>query len=234
MTLIDHIYTNKVHNMVTSGIVTYDLSDHLGTYITISLRDDISTLHHLDSNHEYSKFNDENLSNFKSFIENQCWDDVLNEPDTQLKYDKFIKMYTNLYDTAFPKTSARRKMERKNPKPWILPWLEDASHRKNLLYAQFVIEPTEAKKTTYEHMKKFITKHIKIAKNRYYKRYFDQYSSNSKKQWQMLNSLLNRNKNKKSAIKLRVWGHMVGADFSGSTPQGCKSLFLKKKEKKKL
>ena len=36
-TLIDHIYINKVEKIICSNVVTFDLSDHLGTYIKISI-----------------------------------------------------------------------------------------------------------------------------------------------------------------------------------------------------
>ena len=52
-------------------------------------------------------------------------------------------------------------------------------------------------------MKKFVDKHIKLAKNKYYKNYFEQYKDNSKKQWQMINSLLNRNTKKAGVAKLQ-------------------------------
>ena len=52
-------------------------------------------------------------------------------------------------------------------------------------------------------MKKFVEKHIKRAKSDYYKKYFEQYKDNSKKQWQMINSLLNRSRKKISITKLQ-------------------------------
>ena len=52
-------------------------------------------------------------------------------------------------------------------------------------------------------MKKFVSKHIKLAKNKYYAKYFKDHSDNSKKQWQMINNLLNRNRKKNAPIKLK-------------------------------
>ena len=43
-------------------------------------------------------------------------------------------------------------------------------------------------------MNDFCDKHIDIAKLRYRKKYFDDYKDNSRKQWQMINELLNRRK----------------------------------------
>ena len=102
--------------------------------------------------------------------------------NAQSQYEKFDKIYMRHYNNAYPLNHdkrTRRKNERKNPKPWILPWLENA---------------TAENKTKYDKMNEFCDKHIDIAKLRYRKKYFDDYKDNSRKQWQMINELLNRRK----------------------------------------
>ena len=108
------------------------------------------------------------------------------------------------YDTAFPLNSqrVRRKNERKDPKPWILPWLEDACARKQDLYEIFVTQPAPANKIKYDKMNAFCKKHTDLGKAKYHKKYFDEHRENSKKQWQMINSLLGRKINSKSIKKL--------------------------------
>ena len=51
-------------------------------------------------------------------------------------------------------------------------------------------------------MNEFCDKHIDIAKLRYRKKYFDDYKDNSRKQWQMINELLNRRKSNIRVNKL--------------------------------
>ena len=192
--------------MFSSGIVAYDISDHLGTYISISLQNNTKLIYNDgdDNCSTYSNVNAENLVTFQNLLKNETWTDVLEETDTQKKYDKFIVKYTTLYETAFPKKSApKRKRQRKNPKPWILPWLEEACERKNRLYHTYVKNPSIENKTKYAKMKKFVLKHIRLAKNKFYKNYFEKYKSDSRKQWQMLNNLLNRSKFRSNAIKLK-------------------------------
>ena len=48
----------------------------------------------------------------------------------------------------------------------------------------------------------FCDKHIDIAKLKYRKKYFDDYKDNSRKQWQMINELLNRRKSNIRVNKL--------------------------------
>ena len=202
-TLIDHIYTNKLNSIINTSIITLDISDHLGTLVTISLNDEFdraTTMRNKkteSSNPDYRMFNEANDEIFRQCIADEDWSAILDEPNlnSETQYDRLAEIYTKHYDSAYPtkKNRVRRKKERANPKPWILPWLEEACDRKNRLYHQFVKDPTLANKIKYNKLKKFVEKHIKLAKNKYYNKYFEQYKDNSKKQWQMINSLLNRN-----------------------------------------
>ena len=206
-TLIDHIYTNQIHNTSSSGVLTIDISDHLGTYINIC--HEVANHHNLhiddddDPGTQYH-MHDENVSKFSELIQNETWDNMKSQNDTQSKYDAFIDTFTNHYDSAFTSTKPnRRKKQRKNPKPWLLPWLQEACDRKNRLYHSFVKDPSPTNKTKYLKMKKFVRKHIQKAKQKYYAKYFALHKENSRKKWQMINSLLNRNKRKSTTIKLQ-------------------------------
>ena len=208
-TLIDHVYTNRINNVVNSSVVTLDISDHLATCITVSLDRTFDRLQipttSLDNTeqYQYRMYNEANNEKFKDLIQGETWE-ILEELDAEEQYDKFTEIYNKHYDTAYPLNTkrVRRKHERVNPKPWVLEWLEGACARKNELYRDWVNEPTSHKRATYDKLNAFCEKHVKLAKNKYYKKYFDEYKDNSKKQWQMINSLLNRNKRKISVTKL--------------------------------
>ena len=78
------------------------------------------------------------------------------------------------------------------------------------MYWEYVKEPTHENEDKYKKMKKFVSIHIKKAKRKYYNSYFKKYSSNSKKQWQMINSILNRKTKTKIKIsKIRYNGSDV-------------------------
>ena len=211
-TLIDHIYTNSLSLTSSTGILINDISDHLGTYINLNFKNNFSlncksdTRQSQSDDQPYRKYSPENIENFVQFINAETWATTYEEDTAQGQYDKFIETYFAHYDSAFPeiKNSNKRKHQRRNPKKWILPWLEEACDRKNRLYREFVKSPTLANKIKYTKMKKFVTKHIKLAKNKYYSKYFKDHQENSKKQWQMINNLLNRGKKKNKTIKLTL------------------------------
>ena len=139
-------------------------------------------------------FNEANNQTFQQLIDNEKWTAITEDMDSQTAYGKFEEIYLKHYENAYPlkNNRTRRKNERENPKPWILPWLEDACSRKNKLFHNFVKEPSPENKTKYDKLKEFCAKHVDIAKAKYHKSYFEKYKNNSRKQWQMINSLLNR------------------------------------------
>ena len=206
-TLIDHVYSNNVYSSLSCNILTLDISDHLATHTRITLGSSTSESRRCtkipkQEKNECRLFNEANNAFFKQLINDETWTDhITDDMDAQEAYDKLDDIYMTHYNTAYPLISKRirRRNERKNPKPWILPWLEDACQRKNKLYHSYIKKPSPENKAKYDKLNIFCSKHIKIAKSKYYKTYFEKYKNNSLKQWQIINSLLNR-KNKTSCI----------------------------------
>ena len=86
--------------------------------------------------------NEASNEKFKNLIENENLDQVFaNE-----QYNEFCKIYTTHYNSSFPLKQNRTctKNVHKNPKPWILPWLEDACRHKNDLHFTSVDFSTKA------------------------------------------------------------------------------------------
>ena len=209
-TLIDHVYTNNLDSTVSCNILTCDISDHLAIHTRVSLASSSSnSMRNIRNSRvnnpeqtEFRLFNEANNEAFKQLIEDETWADIKDDLDAQSKYDKFTEIYMKHYNTAYPLKSqrVRRKSERQDPKPWILPWLEDACARKNDSFHKFVKTPTPENKAHYDKLDQLCAKHVEKAKAKYNKDYFEKYKDNSKKQWQQINNLLNRG-NKKVGVK---------------------------------
>ena len=99
----------------------------------------------------YRIFNEAKNQTFSQLIDTETWDEITDDMNAQESYDKLNEIYMSHYDTAYPLKSnrIRRNHERKDPKPWILPWLEDTCARKNKLYHEFVTKPSPENKTKY-------------------------------------------------------------------------------------
>ena len=108
-TLLDHIYSNMFTKIVTSSVITLDITDHLATTVTISLEGNFDSSHHRRSMHKNNEktgadfriFNEANYEKFEELIASENW--VLPEglnPDEQ--YSKFLEIYSKHYDNTFP------------------------------------------------------------------------------------------------------------------------------------
>ena len=205
-TLIDLVFTNNIDSALSCNVITLDVSDHLAAHTKISLGSNNANLRKVSAKSKNEKkefriFNEANDFAFRNLINSEKWEDVPENTDVQTTFNKFDEIYTDHYNTAYPLNSKRkrRKNERINPKPWILPWLEDACSRKNRLYHEYVKKPTPENKLKYDKLNAFCKKHVDSAKTKYYKSQFEKYKNDSRKQWQIINGLLNR-KNKNSNI----------------------------------
>ena len=196
-TLIDHIFVNSGLETIKSSVIIEDMSDHLATFVGILI--DPNKCDKMLDNNSYRPINDENLINWKHDIGSVDWNFVNNIESADEKFTKFKNKYNEIYEKHFP-IKPNKNSKRKYDKPWLLPWLQGAIDRKNNMYRQFIKQPTIANKIKYTKLKKFCTKHIKLAKRKYYDNYFQQYCNDGRKKWQMVNKLLNRNSKSKIGI----------------------------------
>ena len=200
-TLIDHLFTNSCHAVTRTGVITESYADHLAIFACILLDNNRVNckISKTENDNPIRQITENSMSKFVQDIAAADWSPAYAAEGANEKFDMFSKIYNDVYTRNFPLVE-RKPGRRKNSKPWILEWLQRACDRKNALFKQFVKIPSIENSTKYKKMKKFVEKHIKLAKNKYYKSYFDRYSCDSKKQWQMVNTLLNR----KGKVKVKV------------------------------
>ena len=72
------------------------------------------------------------------------WDEILAEEVVNITYNKFVNLFTNLFNTNCPLnkiisklTQGKRKYKRPD-KPWMTTGLKNACKKKKLLYKQFL------------------------------------------------------------------------------------------------
>ena len=196
MTLIDHIYTNSLLSFKASGIILDPFADHLGVYITIHTS---KMLKVPVERYTTSNFSDSNMKKFKKLINKTNWDTVLLTQNANNKYENFQSKFNECYNTCFPKETKTRKNKRITAKPWLKPWLIEACTRKNELYKNFIKQPNIENKNKYKNYKKKVEKCIYMAKRKFYNDQIEKFSNNAKKQWSIINGIINR---KKSATKI--------------------------------
>ena len=104
-TLIDHVYTNNVDNVISCNILTLDLSDHLAIHTKLSLNSNCNRLiidkQTADKKKEFRIFNEASSCQFESLINSETWEEINDDMDAQAQYDKFNEIYTRNYKLDF-------------------------------------------------------------------------------------------------------------------------------------
>ena len=189
-TLIDNIFTNNLNNLSVSGLMFCDISDHLPIFTLL-----------LDQNKNLNKtswlsFRDKsgnNVAKFKDRLANVHWDVLSECKDTDCAYRCFLDKYTTIYNDCFP----LKKVKVKNvtlSKPWITKGLLKSVRKKNLLYKRFLANLTPYREKLYKSYKNKLTHSLRVAKRLYYNKKLDEYKSNAKSTWKLLNDLINKKK----------------------------------------
>lgn len=178
-TLIDNIFTNHIDShVIYSGLLLTDISDHLPIFFI-----DFEELQLHNSFRKYVTFRDKNPDNMAKFnyqIKNINWSviECLNDPS--IAYTTFLEKYIDIYNCTFPLTKIKIK-----------------HNKKNLLYKQYICNPTYQRECSYKVYRHKLNHSLRIAKRVYYKEKLENSKSNLKITWKILNEIINRNRKSK-------------------------------------
>ena len=164
-TAIDHILTKRVlENKIQSGIIKTDISDHSPIFTVLKTNETCSL--------EKTKFikrdiSSKNIDTFKFLLGNIKWGNILpaNSPDKA--YETFHFIFSDLYDTAFPKREIEIKTQYLQP-PRITRGLQKSSKRKQRLYEKFFKSRATENETICKKYKYLFQKIKKKSETSYY------------------------------------------------------------------
>ena len=185
-TLIDNIFTNNLDNILKTGILVNDVSDHLSVFTIVNY-----------DNVLYSKpkcyrrvINDDNVTNFLNLLQSFNWNDVYENTNVDDRFDVFMNKITSAYDQCFP---FKEKLDKKaNANLWFNNDLKKMCRKKNILYRKYVKNPTDYRKSTYTKYRNKVTSAIRHHKQQYYKTRFCKVQNNIRGTWNVINDLLNK------------------------------------------
>ena len=175
------------------GIVVNDLSDHLpvftlAEYVTspvVSKKSVYKTVR---------KMKETNLNQFSQLLNDVKWDDnILNSDDVNISFKYFLEKYTELFNTACPLVKIKQRISNVN-KPSMTPGLLTACKKKNSLYKAFLKYRTGSSETKYKTYKNKLTSIMRKAERAFYCNKLNEYKSNIKETWKILNDITRRGK----------------------------------------
>ncbi len=129
-TLIDHIYTNSIHQSCTSGIIITDVADHFGTFHLVSEK-----VNSASNTQRYKRFFSENNVNlFRLYLQQTDFTNVINNQCADGSYNKFLLLYKKAFDQAFPLKLYKPNRKFIRREPWVTPGLLASSRSKAKLF----------------------------------------------------------------------------------------------------
>lgn len=200
-TLIDHIYTNKPERISLSGVISYGISDHYLTFVSLKKnlekREKISFSCLKLTNHSYESLNNElRYINWYSFYQ-------INEPS--LCWDMLYKSYLNTLDRIAPLEVISNV---KQADDWVTPELLSLIRQRDKLkeemntYTGTIQYSAKAKK--FKEKRNQIKRAVINAKRNYALLKISSNADNPRKYWAELNRIMPNGKSKKDKEIIRL------------------------------
>uniref|UniRef100_A0A672HNX1 Reverse transcriptase domain-containing protein n=1 Tax=Salarias fasciatus TaxID=181472 RepID=A0A672HNX1_SALFA len=214
-TIIDNIFTNITGDIVLSGILQSDISDHLPIFAVCRYKHNIKQSKSTKMSRNRSV---EALRALNEDLTKQNWDAVYVD-DVNEAYNAFINTVIDLYNKNCALITNRKKS---NDKPWMTKGIKNACKKKNYLYRNFLKEQTKEAENKY---KKYKNKLVWIIRNRrkdYYSEQLNENRNNIKSTWGILNKVLNTKEEKNFYPKYFVKENIEIHDEKEITNEFCK------------
>ncbi len=195
-TLIDHIITNQSHPTFSCHILTSKISDHFPIIHFLQTKKPTEKPKTLTARN----FCTSNLDKFKANLTNINWNFINEEPDAQSSYNSFSDVFHNLYNMHFPLVTTKFNRNFHKIEPWITTGLLISRNNKLKLASQSAKYPTLTNVTEYKLYRNLYNKILRMSKKNFYDKKLGENTSNLKKTWDILRSVLNSGGSTKNPI----------------------------------
>ena len=133
-TLIDHIWVNNLKDLIMSGILYFNLSDHFPIFSKFKLHASLNNIKRKTT--EYREFNDANIEDFKLHLTEVDWDIVLASENPNVAYNNFSTIFNASFNKYFPVKIKHIKVKSLE-KPYITAQIKELIAEKNRLQRKF-------------------------------------------------------------------------------------------------
>lgn len=195
-TLIDNIFSNVSTEELINKTLENELSDHNAQLVKFFVRD-------ISSPTKITKrlFSIQNINFFRHLLSQESWNDVYHEPNKEHKFQIFLRIFSTLFDMAFPVTTFTLK-NRKKHKPWLTAAIIEESRLLKELHRIYKISNDLEVKARYNLLKKRHQHNITLSKKTYYDNKILMADNKSRAAWKVINQNININKKTNSIPKI--------------------------------
>ena len=190
-TLIDNIFINNPDQVVVSGNIISDISDHFSQFCILkSMRDKIQIKK--TKVRDFSRFP---RDSFEADLSNVNWNALLNKRtcDADNLFSSFYNKFNKLINKHAPMKTISNRKTKQLSKPWITKGIRISIKVKNKLYVS-------GDTANYKIYRNKICTLTRLSKQQYYSKFFNDNLTNMKKTWEGINNLLARKLKKTKPI----------------------------------
>ena len=170
-TLIDNKFINKPHNLLVSGILITDISDHLQIFYISS------ELSHKNSTKYLTKTirmtSSEDIANLKNELSEIDWTLLERCQDPNAAYETFLNIFTDIYNKNVLISTKTVRCYDNHHKPWISNGIIKSIKFKNSLYKIYLCYRSPEAKLKFNTYKNKLTSTICFAEKTYYSNKFE-------------------------------------------------------------
>ena len=185
LSTLDHIWVNQILPL-QAGIIYYDATDHCPTFLKFYCH---KTNQPESKTITFRPFSEQNMERLMTEIRQTDWNAIIGDPvaDLDRSCDSFTNYLNNLYTKNFP-TKKKTISFKRISKPWINSEIKKLINLKSEYYKLY--RENSISSTTNNQIKNKVNKIVKKCKDQYYLNLFNTYRKNTKKSWDLIQSLI--------------------------------------------
>ena len=187
--IIDNIFINDPHNLLYSGVLVDDISDHLPIFAIMKM--DKNNKIAANCNHSYSAaFNYAHIEKLGNNVKQKLagFNEKQNPEECALLLTSTIK-------SELDRLSKRKKAMKHEPvQPWITPSIVQSINVKNKLHRKFVRNPTVLNESNFKQHRNRLKLRIQMAKQCYFQNKLTECKENPRRLWATLFEIIQRKK----------------------------------------
>ena len=193
-TLIDNIFSSVINDDCVAGNLISPISDHHAQFLIIP-----NYTITQNSKKDIYKRNSKHFSSKKIItdLEKVNWDNILDvsEGNVNKSFQNFSNKTTDIIDKHVPITKLSLKEMKSSNKPWLTKGILKSTDQKNAYYRKCIraknLHSKEIYHLEFKRYKSMINRLTRINKSKYYKTFFSEHRTNSKRNWEAVRSLIN-------------------------------------------
>ena len=199
-TLIDNIFISKpLQKSFDSGIIIDDISDHLLFYTKLTgfmetNKEPISVIKR--------KLDDKAINKIKTDLDLLNWESLLHPVTASEGFDIFHERLLKSVDKHAPEKLHLIKLKCVIKEPWMTPGLLKCEKKQKSLYKRLILtNRDEQSKIRYNDYRSVLRQLKRYCKTTYYKDKCVEFKTSTKKLWQLVNKVINKQSNKTNVIE---------------------------------